>query len=364
MSHTLFTDVHIPKRVIESNMNFPRNSYIQQARSEKHSYRFIRDTVDYADNLMQKGLPVIFSPRHLALLVDVEFIKFQDIVKYRDYYYTHYFIKKKRGGHRRIVAPHSNIKVIQEWIKTYILDKVPISSCAMGFAKGRSIVDNAKIHEDQEVILNLDLSNFFETIGLRRIYGVFKSLGYVPNVAMELANICTASIPNDLFSSMPAQEAKRLWNISKREPVLAQGAPTSPGISNIVCRRLDKRLSGLANRYGVNYSRYADDITFSGKAENMPNVRVIRKIIENEKFIINWNKVGKYGRGQKQMVTGLLINGGVRIPKKYKKEIYRHLYFCQKYGAVSHFNRIAPGKGYGKDWLLGKIRFVHSVEPA
>lgn len=206
----------------------------------------------------------------------------------------------------------------------------------------------------------------FSLISTSPLYCIWQSSPrtYASNVAVELAKICTASIPSDTLGSMSDEEAERFWEVYKdREPVLVQGAPTSPYISNIVCRRLDKRLSGLACRYGANYSRYADDITFSGKAESMPNIRVIKKIIEGEEFIINWDKVGRNEAGQKQMVTGLLINGGVRVPKKYKKEIYRHLYFCRKYGAVSHFNRVAPGKGYGKDWLLGKIRFVYSVEP-
>ena len=144
---------------------------------------------------------------------------------------------------------------------------------------------------------------------------------------------------------------------------MVQGASTSPGLSNLVCNRLDKRLSSLANKHGVNYTRYADDITFSGTGCKLPSVNLLKKIIKDEDFEINWSKYGYYKKGQRQIVTGLLINERVRIPKKYKKEIYRHLFFCKKYGAASHFNRISPDKGYRREWLLGKILFVNSVEP-
>ena len=342
-------------------MNFPRNLYMRKARSENHSLSFVRDTLDYADNLMRNNLPVIFSPKHFALLCGIEYSKLQSIVANRNYHYSHYLISKKRGGYRSIMAPYRDIKELQKWIKINILDKIQFGPCVTGFVKERSILYNAKIHENQEVILNLDLSNFFETINERRVYGVFKSLDYAHNVAFEFAKICTASTI-EVMSNNDPDHANDPY-IFYMEPVLIQGAPTSPGISNIICKRLDKRLLGLANKLGVSYSRYADDITFSGKAEDIPKISLIKKIIEEEKFAINWDKVGKYKVGQRQMVTGLLINDGVRIPQKYKRDIYRHLHFCKKYGAVSHFNRINPDKGYGKDWLLGKILFVHSIEP-
>jgi len=356
--------VNIQTRVIESNMDFPRNLYIENAKLEGHSDAFIENTLNYADNLICKNLPVIFSLKHFAIITKMDYGLLKSIVENRDNNYEYYLIKKKKGGYRRIIAPHSNIKELQRWIKINIIDKIELNPNATGFIKEKSILNNAKTHENRNVILNLDLSNFFETINERRVYGMFKMLGYAPNLSVELAKICTTSISDYKLEQLSEMEQEYFQDLYfRRESFLVQGAPTSPGISNVICKKLDNRLSRLANKHGANYSRYADDITFSGNDNNLPNLNIIKKIIVAEGFNINWGKVGKYKTGQKQMVTGLLIDNKVRIPKKFKKEIYRHLHFCKKYGASSHFNRISPDKGYRKEWMLGKILFVHSIEP-
>ena len=345
-------------------MNFPRNLFIENAIAEGHSETFIQNTLNYADNLIQKNLPVVFSLRHFSLLVGIDFIELRSMIRNRGNHYTYYLIKKKRGGFRRIIAPHSNIKYLQNWIKGNIIDKIEVNKSATGFVKKKSILDNALVHENQDVILNIDLSNFFESINERQVYGLFKSIGYAPNLAVEFAKICTSSISDYRFRNLSDEEKPFFEDFHKaKEALLIQGAPTSPGISNIICRKLDVRLSKLSNKLGVSYSRYADDITFSGTDEKLPNVNILKKIIEDEGFKINWDKVGRYKTGQRQIVTGLLVDKKVRVPKKFKKDIYRHLYFCKKYGAFSHFQRISPNKGYRKEWIIGKILFIHAIEP-
>jgi len=345
-------------------MDFPRNLYIENAQKEGHSKRFITDTLNYIDHLLDHGLPVVFSLMHLSILLNVEYPILKKLIANRDFYYSYYLIKKKKGGFRRIIAPYRNIKILQIWIKENILDKVEVNKKATGFIKHRSILMNAKFHENNSIILNLDLANFFESIPEKRVYGIFKSLGYSSNLAVDFAKICTTKISEYTFDNLSDAEKVHFEDLRNlKEPFLVQGAPSSPGLSNLVCRKLDLRLSKLANKLGANYSRYVDDITFSGSEINLPNFDILKKIIEDEGFKINWNKGGRYKRGQKQLVTGLLIDRKVRITKKFKKEIYRHLYFCKKYGAYSHFQRISPDKGYKKEWLLGKIYYVHSIEP-
>jgi retron-type reverse transcriptase len=344
-------------------MNFSRNSFEIQAREDGHSDSFIDNTLGYADNLVQRNLPVIFSIKHFAILTNTDFRKLRQIINNREFHYSYYLIKKRRGGFRRIVAPHKNIKLLQKWIQENILDKLEFDEYVTGFVKNRSILNNAKFHENSQVILNFDLSNFFETITERRVYGLFKSLGYATNLAVDFAKICTVAISEEKYNKLDDEEKEYFNDLLNKEPVLVQGAPTSPGISNLICKNLDKRLSKLAIKSGVNYSRYADDITFSGNSDKLPNVGIIKKIINEENFAINWDKVGKYKTGQRQLVTGLLVDNKVRIPKKFKKDIYRHLHFCKKFGAYSHFQRVCPDKGYRKEWMLGKILYVHSIEP-
>lgn len=345
-------------------MDFPRNLYITNAKLEGHSQSFVNDTLTYADNLIGKNLPVIFSLKHFAVLLNIDFESIMKIIRHRNYHYAYYLIKKRSGGKRRIIAPYQDIKYIQNWIKVHILDKVQPSNFATAYVKGKSILVNAKTHSDNDIILNIDLKNFFESITEKRVYGIFKSLGYHPNLSVELARLCTVKISQNIFNALPDLEQSyfsELLNLN--DAVLVQGAPTSPSLSNLICRRLDKRLSGLSNKNNCSFSRYADDITFSGQINGLPDFRTIKRIVEDEDFEINYKKISKRKKGQRQIVTGLLVNGEVRIPKWYKKEIYRHLHFCKKYGAQSHFDRIAPDKGYRKEWIIGKIMYVNSIEP-
>ena len=345
-------------------MNFPRNLFIENAKIDGHSDAYLKETLEYIDVLTQKQLPVVFSLKHFSNLLGIDFNKLYTTIQTRSYHYSYYLIKKKCGGYRRIIAPHTPIKYLQNWIKLNILDNIDLSPYATGFVKKKSIYNNAKMHENSKVIFNLDLANFFESITEKRVYGIFKSIGYCNNLSVEFAKICTNRISNVDYDKLSELEKEYFQELLQfKEPVLVQGASTSPGLSNLICKRLDLRLSKLANKQGVNYSRYADDITFSGDDDKLPKIGILKRIITEEGFHINWKKVGKYKTGQRQLVTGLLVDKKVRVPKKFKKEIYRHLYFCKKYGALSHFQRINPDKGYRKEWLLGKIFFVNSIEP-
>lgn len=345
-------------------MNFPRNLFIEKAIAESHSEEYLTKTLNYIDNLSAQNLPVIFSTQHFAQLLDINYHKLNEIIEYRSHYYAYYIIKKRSNGHRRIIAPYSTISEIQSWIKINILDNLATNINSTAYQKGNSIYCNAKIHENNEVIFNIDLENFFESITEQRVYGIFKSIGYAKNVAIDLAKICTIIISKEKFEELNDDVKIHFEkHIQLTEPVLPQGACTSPTLSNLICRKLDIRFSKLANKLNLQYSRYADDITFSGVKDKLPKIKLLRKIVDEENFKINDNKVKFLKKGNRQMVTGLLVDGKVRIPQKYKKEIFRHLRFCEKFGGFTHFNRINPGKNFRKEWLHGKICFVHSVEP-
>lgn len=179
--------------------------------------------------------------------------------------------------------------------------------------------------------------------------------------------MCTTKIDQyklDRLVEDKPDDALLFGELSTKVPFLVQGAPTSPGLSNLVCYRLDRRLQGLANKFGCCYSRYADDITFSSDTlKALPKDKTIERIIQSEGFVVNRSKTRLLKPGMQQMVTGLLIDNKVRVNSKYKRDINRHIHFCKKYGGKSHFARIAPNLAYGKEWLQGRIYFVYSVEP-
>lgn len=348
-------------------MGFPRNDYLTAAKDKKHSDEFISETLSYADGLDSKGLPVIFDQQHLSYLLCMEHRNLRQLVKSASSYYKYFAIKKRRGGLRRIMSPYSELRDAQTWIKENILDKIELPNCVKAFVKGRNIMENAKMHEGRKYILKVDITNFFESIGVRQVYVAFRKMGYDRSVAAWLANLCTAKIEDYKYEQLEDQEEiQKLFNdlYHKSEPFLVQGAPTSPGLANIICNRMDKRMLGLANKHGFTYSRYADDMTFSAdKKDRLPKVSMIRKIVETEGFHLNDEKIELLHEGNRQIVTGLLVDNHVRVPGRYKKDIKRHIHFCLKYGGREHFHRIAPGKAFGKEWLAGRIRYIHSVEP-
>ena len=222
-------------------MGFPRNDYLTAAKDKKHSDEFISETLSYADGLDSKGLPVIFDQQHLSYLLCMEHRNLRQLVKSASSYYKYFAIKKRRGGLRRIMSPYSELRDVQTWIKENILDKIELPNCVKAFVKGRNIMENAKMHEGRKYILKVDITNFFESIGVRQVYVAFRKMGYDRSVAAWLANLCTAKIEDYKYEQLEDQEEiQKLFNdlYHKSEPFLVQGAPTSPGLANIICNRM------------------------------------------------------------------------------------------------------------------------------
>ena len=331
-----------------------------------HSKEFERDIEEYSRVLQQKNLPVIYSLPHLCLLSGVNYIRIKSIVDSdRSEFYKRFKLRKKRGGFRVIQTPNNELKYLQRWILRNILENVASHNSCTGFDKNTSIRNNAEIHLKSKAILKMDLLRFYDSINERRIYGVFKSLGFHPNLSVSLAKICTI-IPNNIFfSSFQKKEAElKKYILNKREGLLAQGSPTSPKLSNLVTVNLDKRLTGLANKHGLNYSRYADDITFSGNFKQLQKIKkVAYRIIRDESFFPNYSKTKFVKLGGKLLVTGLNVqNDSVRIPRKTRKEIEHHLFHCQVNGVENHLKAANIKNRNFKDWLYGNICFVFSIE--
>lgn len=332
-------------------MAFLRSLFINEARKNGKSQAYIDETINYADALDLKGLPVIFSPLHFSLLVQTDYYYLKHLISVRSDFYASYYISKKRGGKRKISVPYVPLRIIQKYINDFILNKVEVHECAFAFLPKKSIVDNAKVHINQEWILNIDIKDFFSSIGIDKVYTVFRSLGYSENVCYDFANICTA----------------RLDSKSRRE-FLPQGAPTSPSLSNIVMRNVDRRFSNYAKKNNIKYSRYADDITFSGGRENLPKLSLLRKILKEQGFELNTKKTKYYGpKSNNRFVTGLKVGESVKIPRKFVNDVKRQICMCEKHGVEKHVNWLKSNLGfsgnYYYEWILGKVAFINMVEP-
>lgn len=361
-------------------MSFPLEEYIIKAKKEERTPEFIEATVLYAQKLMEGNYPVIFSIEHLAILMGVQSSYLRYLIgepkkgnyqdePYKIFRYNYFKIKKRRGGYREIMSPAKELKFIQKWILENILNQYQLQDSCKGFRKGISIKDNAMPHERADVILKVDLLKYYDTISENRIFGVFADMGYSKNLAVSLAKLTTAEHRFQYWRSIPQNELAQMGYDKRPIPaILPQGAPSSPGLANIVADVMDKRFEGLSAKMGFAYTRYADDLTFSikGKAK-LPPLKLIKRIINEEKFCVNEGKIKYFRKGSKQYVTGLTIANGVNVSKKYRKDIASHIYYCRKFGVESHLKKISEnserpsGVLVFHDWLYGHICFIQSI---
>lgn len=248
--------------------------------------------------------------------------------KHKHNRYNPFVIRKKTGGFRLISAPsNTSFKMMLRAVNILLWALYVPSNHAMGFIKGRSIVTNAGIHKGQNYVFNLDLKDFFTSISKSR---VCKRLQLAPfffhkNVAELVAGLCS----NRERRNCDDGGTKTVY-------VLPQGAPTSPLISNAICDTLDKLLTGVSRRFGLRYTRYADDITFSSMhnvyAEDGEFRQELTRIIEQQGFVINENKIRLQKRGSRQAVTGIIVSHKLNVCQRYARDIRNILYIWKKHG--------------------------------
>jgi retron-type reverse transcriptase len=268
-------------------------------------------------------------------------------------HYHRFAIEKRNGEQRRISAPKAVMRAAQQGILREILSKVPIHSTATAYRPGSSIVTNARHHVGQAVVIRLDIADFFPTITRRRVRGLFQSLGYSAGVATILALLTTDD------SRLEATERSPMHI----DASLPQGACTSPAISNIICARLDARLNGLSKKHGFTYTRYADDMTFSHPNGNAPVGRLMSSaacILVEEGFALNQAKTRVTRSHQRQIVTGLVVNERVAIPREDLRRFRAILHGVERDG-FEHASRTL-GRDV-RDYARGYLAFVQMVEP-
>jgi hypothetical protein len=264
--------------------------------------------------------------------------------------YVEFEIPKAKGGTRRISAPRARLRKVQRILLEQILDRVPVHDACHGFVAGRSTVTNARPHERAAIVVKLDLKDFFPTVHYRRVQGLFEQLGYNAEVAGTLAGLTTHR------PKLPGGEV--VW-----PGMLPQGAPTSPALANLTCRRLDRRLDRLAAKYGAVYTRYADDLTFS--FAEAPAVRLGRflwwvdGICQQEGFTERADKRRVLRAKHQQRVTGLVVNARTNVPRADRRRFRAILHNCAKHGVASQ----AQGQGDFEAYLAGYAAYVHMVDP-
>jgi hypothetical protein len=287
-------------------------------------------------------------------------------------HYRYRVLLKQSGNIRLIEAPKPRLKRLQRRILTGILDRIPLHPAAHGFRRGHSIKTFAAPHTGQRVVLRMDLRDFFPSIIGVRVQAFFRTAGYPEAVADLLGGLCTNAAPPDVWRGAAAEcavpldprllhEARALYS----RPHLPQGAPTSPALANLCAYRIDCRLSGLAQSAGARYTRYADDLAFSGGEGFDRSVErfstYAAAILREEGFAANHRKTRIMRQGVCQRLAGLVANQRVNVPRADFDNLKATLTNCIRHGIEGQNRHAHPAF---RSHLEGRVGFVESINPA
>jgi retron-type reverse transcriptase len=312
--------------------------------------------------LAELGLPVMHAPADVAKALGLSIKQLRWLAYHTDAatrtHYVKFQVPKRSGGLRTLAAPHKMLKQAQRWVLAEIVSKLPVTEPAHGFVAARGIVTNASPHVGRAIVVNMDLENFFPSITFPRVRAVFERHGYSGSVASVFALLCTEC------PRMTAIYDGTAYEVATGPRGLPQGAPTSPGLSNQVARKLDPRLTGLAKSNGLTYTRYADDLTFSGGPDLALRIGYlmsrVRHIAEHEGFTVNEKKSRVMRRHAAQTVTGVVVNDKPSLAREELRRL-RAILHRARTEALEAQNR--DDRPNFRAWLEGKIAFLSMVRP-
>lgn len=323
--------------------------FIEQAHQQGLSDTLVDNVLLYRRKIVDSNCIVIYDQKHFAELVGYDYGYILALSSNLEHNYKEYSIPKKRGGIRVLEEPYPDLKDIQSWILKNILvpvSKKMLSPVAKAFIPKKNIRDNARLHKKHNLIVTLDLENFFGTVRYGCIYEVYRTIGYSKALATLLAKLCTY------------------------KGYLPQGAPTSPMLSNLVMKRIDEQLWSYCKSRKIIYTRYADDLTFSGNSIHIGHlIAYVKRILMQRQLHLNTHKTKVMGRGNRQSVTGVVVNEKLQVSKAYRDKIRQEIYYCIKYGFDSHIQRCMDkpkwiqSKSQYIQHLLGKVHFVLQINP-
>lgn len=323
------------------------DNFIRKAKDNNYSSDEIDEMIKYAKVLHGKNVPIIFDSIHLSLILGIDIGYLYTVSNSQKSFYRRFIIKKSDKTDRIIEEPLPILKEIHMWILENILNSVSSSIYTKAFKKNLSIKDNARFHQNQNIVICMDIKDYFGSIPEYKVYELFNKIGYSKQVSTLLAKLCC------LNNSIP------------------QGASTSPAISNLVTIDMDTELAKLAKMlstesYNVRYTRYADDITFSGKSIDKDYlINSVNKIVKRFDFKLNTKKTRVLGRNSRQLVTGIVVNKKMQVSRNKRRELRANMYFINKFGIEDHMKtkKITESKKEYIRKLLGIVNFVLFVNP-
>lgn len=271
---------------------------------------------------------------------DIEKLKIlYTISNHSEEFYRLKVIPKRNGGKRELLVPSPILKSVQKSILNNVLNGLSISKYATAYAKGSSIKDNAYPHLNKKIILKLDIKNFFENTTFEELYKVLPSYIFPDAVKVLLLKLCT------YYDYLP------------------QGAPTSPMLSNLVLKNFDNYIGSYCESLGISYTRYSDDLTFSGDFNAQKLKNKVASFLENMGYNLNDKKTKVIKCNYSQQVTGVIVNKKLNTPKSYRSRIRQEVYYINKYGLDNHCKYKNLNKNQYLQSLLGRINFCLTINP-
>jgi RNA-directed DNA polymerase len=361
--HTEPSDAGGPPRILRSSLDKPASSP-RAHRPLTHRWEIanLQSVPELADRLE-------LSDGQLAWLADVRSLE-RTVTRERLRNYRYCTLPRPGEVPRVIEAPKARLKEIQRWVLREILDQVPPHAAAHGFTRGRSAITHAELHTGQAAVLRLDLKDFFASVPAGRVFGIWRTLGYATPVAHVLTGLTTNTVPESVWDQIaggtPPQAVQSRFQLGRQlaTPHLPQGAPSSPALANLAAFGLDRRLAGLARASGLRYSRYADDLTFSGPGRLARRrdqfEAAARAIIGSEGFTLNDAKSTTQSAGGRQTVCGVVVNVRTNIPRSDYDRLKALLHNAATRGPVGqNHDGIADFEAH----LRGRISWVESLNP-
>lgn len=320
----------------------------------------LADRRSNVEKLAAAGLPVLSTPAELAEALGLTIPRLRFLAYHAEAstvsHYVQFIVPKKSGGERMLSAPHRHLASAQQWVLHHILERLPTHDAAHGFVKGRSILTNARPHVGKNVVVNCDLTDFFPSITVHRVIGLFRQLGYSPAVATILALLVTECPRRRVIYH------GKTWHVATGPRGLPQGACTSPAISNLVARRLDSRLTGICRKLGWTYTRYADDLSFSSASQSKQVgylLARVRHITADEGFAVNEKKTRVLKQASRQVVTGVVVNAKPAASRKVRRQMRAILHNAKKASFESQNRSRQPNFAGHVHGMVGYIAMLN-----
>lgn len=364
--------------------------YLREAADRNIDPSILRSAVAVGKEIVGRNRDIqpVFTLNHLATVCDVEYALLRQYVSRSSDPYRSFRVRKLPGPdgerrHRIICIPSPPLMKVQRWIAVNILAHATVSEASVAYSPGSKLIKAAEPHCRSRWLIKLDISRFFESIPETAVYRVFRSLGFQPLVSFEMARLCTRLYPGPLFNVQKWKgSGKGVWESPYKiqaynhpwQGHLPQGAPSSPMLANLACRGLDERLSALAMQEQLQYTRYADDLTFSSRDPNFSRVRAaafvgdVYEQLARDQFSPNKGKTSVVPPGGRKVVLGLLVDGPrPRLTREFKARLRQHIHYLRRedVGPVRH----AAARGFTsivgmRHHILGLIGYAGQVEPS